>query len=44
MEDMDAWNSQWQALVESVGFKGDESPTEVTECIDRVRELFVNQR
>ncbi len=43
MEDLDTWKIQWQESIESVGFQGDASPSEVADFIEKVRELFVNQ-
>jgi uncharacterized protein YhaN len=43
MEDLDTWENQWQELIESVGFQGNASPSEVADFIEKVRELFVKQ-
>jgi len=42
-EDLDTWNNQWRKLIESVSFKGDASPSEVADFIEKIRELFVKQ-
>jgi len=43
MDDLESWGTQWQELIESVGFQGDASPSEVADYIEKVRDLFVKQ-
>lgn len=43
MEELDTWNGQWKKLKENFGLQGESSPSEVTDFIEKVRELFAKQ-
>jgi len=41
--ELDEWKAQWQEVVEGVGLEGDALPSEATDVIDKLRELFTKQ-
>lgn len=41
--ELDEWTIRWKAVVEGVGLEGDALPSEATDVIDKLRDLFVKQ-
>jgi uncharacterized protein YhaN len=42
-EELEAWNTQWRELIESFGLQGNVFPSEMSDVIEKLRELFVKQ-
>jgi len=42
-EALQSWTTQWRALLESIGLQGDVSPSEMSDIIEKLRELFAKQ-
>jgi uncharacterized protein YhaN len=43
MEELEAWKTQWDELMQSFGMRSGASPSEVYDFIEKIRALFANQ-